>query len=111
MPAAVIANRPRDCRHLVLSRRANTPHAINKINPARLSGFASHRLGAPDCGRVAFGPASDPVGSNIPVCCLVSVGVDPFGAASGYRYCCGTICLGVEALLHSKWIEASPPAL
>jgi hypothetical protein len=42
---------------------------------------------------------------------MVSVGEAPFVAASGYRYRCGMTCLGVEALLHSRRIEAFPPAL
>src|SRR5262245_17982250 len=102
MLATAVANRLRDCRRLIRSRRANTPQAINKANPPRPSGFASHRLMALGCGRVALGPASDPGGSSMPVCLLVSVGVDLSVAASGYRYRCGMICLGVEALLHSK---------
>jgi hypothetical protein len=30
---------------------------------------------------------------------------------SGYKYRCGTICFGVEALLHNKWIAAFSPLL
>jgi hypothetical protein len=42
---------------------------------------------------------------------LASAGVDSFVEASGYRCRQGMICLGVEALLHSKLIAAFPPAL
>ena len=106
--AAAVANRLRARRRLVLSRRANAPHMINKTNPARPSGLASHRPGALRCGSVAFGPASDPGGSSIPDCLLASVGSDSFVAASGYRYRCGMICFGVEGLLHSRWIADFP---
>ena len=107
-PAAVMANRLCACRNPVLSRRTDTPHAINKTNPARPSGIVRHRSGAPGCGRAAFGQASDPGGCSIPVCLLVSTGVDSFAAAFGYKYRCEMICLRVEAPLHSKWIAAFP---
>src|SRR5262245_21376405 len=101
-PAAAIADRLPACRQTVPSRRADTPQAINKAYPLGPSGFASHRLRALRCGRVAFGSASDPGDSSIPVCCFASAGADLFVAASGYKYRCGMICLDVEALLHSK---------